>query len=196
MAICRQCGQAFDTEAEKELQATAEDVCPDCTAQARSRPFRLPGLLKCKWIGAALLILFIGVSVIRESGLYDFYWCSSNSQTNTSYRTSRQGGTNPLQLIRWTEVPDGILLDYENGSQGMLTIDLITYQGCTLLPFYKWVHVDVQSSFRSQEGTFTGTAEGTTGMTVKGICSSRGIRQGARNEVLNQICRALAEKRL
>lgn len=146
-----------------------------------------------RW-GLVALVIFVMACLLRETGMYDFHLSHETANTNTTYSTKRRSPRPPLRIVRWSEVREGVQLDFENGSKALLTVDRLTFSGLTWFPLYKRFSGQARTSLRSDDGLLTGTSEGSIQVTIWGISSSRRSRYYARVALLNQICQSLASQ--
>lgn len=97
-------------------------------------------------------------------------------------------------MTRWSEVPNGVRLDFADGSQAIMKADRVSYSGFYYMPLYKRFRLRMQTSFQSADGRLQGTSEGTADVWIYGLCSIRSARRNARIDILNQMCRSLSQR--
>jgi hypothetical protein len=190
MLNCSKCGQEFKADLGSDL------FCPQCKPPAARPKQRSRAWLYCKWLVGGVCLVLVVACLGRETGYYDFHAEHKSSNSTTKYLVQRSGSKPAVRMVRWQEVPGGIRLEYQDGTLGMMQIDEVQYSGLSFLPLYKKFSVEIETSFRSDDGASWGDAEGKLDLTIIGIHSARVARAQARVDLLNAICGAIASERL
>jgi hypothetical protein len=165
--------------------------------------------VKARWlllILAATILLLALVLVLRESGALE--WNLYRSQASTD-RVAMFGVATPGEGNEGVSYDlriyyDGELVEthsYRYGDKPVLAVDLElapTLSGNDWTPLYKSFSVEFSTSFASsaQGGQYSveGEINGTTEMTITGLCTRRKARELAREEVVKSVREGLVEQ--
>ena len=145
-------------------------------------------------------VAFVGLLGVREAGAFDLNLNSSNSEV--SYESECSTDTKDPVWNSWsTRVQfdeaepcpsPGVVQAAENTRTAEIVIHVDPYEveGCTWLPLYKWG----SCSFSAQairNGSEWATMKGTIAMNVKGLASSRFVRESLREEIRARVTKTV-----
>jgi len=145
-------------------------------------------------------VALVGLIVVREAGAFDLNLNSSNSESSCKSECSTD--TKDPVWSSWSTrvqfdgaepyVLHGVVQAAENTRTADIVIHIDPYEveGCTWLPLYKWGSCSF-SAHATRNGIEWATMEGTIAMNVKGLASSRYVRESLREEIRKHVSKTV-----